>query len=113
MRDKKMRRHKFNATRCELDGLKFASKLERDYYAHLKLLEKAGEVLFFLSQVPLRLSGNTKYIIDFMVFYTNGDIEFIEIKGFMTDLAKLKIKQAEDLYPIKIKIIKDGGFKCR
>lgn len=109
-REKKMK-HKFGAKKCEVDGLKFPSKLERSYYMVLKKMKDAGLILFFLRQVPFLLPGNVTYRLDYMVFYAPtlkqefGDIEFVETKGYMTPDAAIKIKQTEDLYNIKIKIV--------
>ena len=95
--------HKFKAKRTECDGIKFASKKEATYYQELQLRKKAGEVLFFLRQVPLHLPGNVKYVCDFQVFITNGEVEFIDVKGFRTpQYIKLK-KMVEAVYPIEIK----------
>ena len=99
-------KHKFKAIKCEYDGIKFPSKLEGGYYNRLKILQKAGEVLFFLRQVPLHLPGNTKYVVDFQVFYPNGEVEFIDTKGVMTKMSTMKIKQVESIYPIKITIVR-------
>lgn len=101
-----MIRHKFGAVKCEKDGIKFPSKLERDYYNRLKLLQKAGEVLFFLRQVPFDLPGGITYRLDFMVFYAHGEVELIETKGHMTKDAEIKIKQVEDIYNVNIKIVR-------
>lgn len=98
-------RHKFHAKPCESDGIKFASKKERSYFHALKILQEKGEVLFFLRQVPFFLPGNTKYVCDFQVFYSNGEVAFIDVKGVETPMFILKKKQVEDLYPIKIEIV--------
>lgn len=99
-------KHKFGAIACEKDGIKFPSKLERNYYNQLKLRQKAGDVLFFQRQCPFDLPGGIQYRIDFTVFLADGTVEFIDCKGMPTPVSTLKIKQVEDLYPIKIKIIK-------
>lgn len=99
-------KHKFNAVRCERDGKKFPSKLERAYYDRLTLWQKSGEVTFFLRQVAFDLPGNTRYFADFCVFKSSGDVEFIDCKGKMTPMSLLKIKQVEDIYPIEIKVVK-------
>lgn len=101
---------KYSAKSCTYNGIKFPSKLERDYYMHLDKLKSNGEISFFLRQINFHLPGNTKYVCDFQVFWTNGEITFEETKGMMTDIAILKIKQVEDLYPVKIKIVKRGDF---
>lgn len=97
-----MLKHKFNAVRCEGDGFKFASKKEFKRYLELKKLREIGEVAFFLLQVPFHLSGGVKYVCDFQVYWTNGDITFEDVKGMKTPIYILKKKQVESLYPIKI-----------
>jgi len=101
-----MIRHKYNAKPCERDGMKFPSKLEGRYYDQLKLRVRAGEVLFFLRQVPFHLPGNTKYVIDFQEFWADGTIHFIDVKGQETKEFIKNKKQVEALYPIEIEIVK-------
>ena len=98
-------RHKFNAKGCESDNIKFSSKAERAYYHHLKTLQKNGDILFFLMQVPFRLPGNTKYIVDYQVFYADGTVAFVDVKGVSTPMFKMKKKQVEDIYPIEIEVV--------
>lgn len=102
--------HKFKAQRSEADGISFPSKLERDYYHHLLLLKRAKEVLFFLRQVAIHLPGNTKYVCDFQVFYQNGEVEFVDVKGMITPLFIHKQKQVESLYPFRLKVVRKGDF---
>jgi len=96
--------HKYKAQPQKVDGIRFDSKKESQYYGQLKLLKKAGELDFFLRQVPFELPGGIKYRLDFMEFYKDGTIKYVDIKGFMTPVSKMKIKQVEDLYPIKIEV---------
>ena len=95
-------RHKFNAVRTEVNGIKFSSKKEATRYGELKLLQENGEVLFFLRQVPFHLPGGVKYVCDFMVFWKDQSIVFEEVKGFKTPSYIDKKKIVESLYPIKI-----------
>ena len=97
-----MIRHKFKAIRCESDCIKFPSKKERKRYLELKLLQKAGDVLFFQMQVPFHLPAGVKYALDFQVYWKNGDITFEDVKGVKTPMYILKKKQVEALYPITI-----------
>ncbi|MFH1079481.1 MAG: DUF1064 domain-containing protein [Pseudomonadota bacterium] len=97
-------RHKFRAKPSDEDGFRFASKKERAYYQGLKLRQKSGEVLFFLRQAPFHLPGNVRHIIDFIEFWADGTVHFVEIKGFDTPLGKLKRKQVMDLYPINVEV---------
>lgn len=102
---KRIVKHKFHAVKCESDSIKFPSKLEKNYYEHLKLKQKAGEVLFFLRQVGFDIGGGVKYFCDFEVFYADGSVEFIDTKGQDTPLSIAKRKIVEDNYPIEIKIV--------
>ena len=97
-------RHKFNAKACEREGIKFSSKAERAFYDKLQLQKKCGEVLFFLTQVPFRLPGGTRYVCDFQVFYSDGTVRFIDVKGVETDSFKIKKREVEAVYPINIEI---------
>ena len=105
-----MTKHKFGAKQCKSGEIKFPSKLERDYYNRLKALQRSGEILFFLRQVPFHLPGNIKYVVDFVEFWAPvneqpGDIIFTEVKGYMTDLAQMKIRQTEEIYGIEINVV--------
>lgn len=97
-----MLNHKFKAKPCELDGIKFASKKERSRYLELQLLEKAGDILFFLRQTPLHLPGGVKYVCDFLIFWSDGSVTFEDVKGYRTDLYKTKKRLVEATYPITI-----------
>ncbi len=102
----KRQRHKFNAIACNTDNIRFASKAEAAYYNRLKMLKEKGEVIFFLRQVPFDLPGGIKYFVDFQVFYSDGSISFVDVKGMSTPIFLLKKKQVEILYPVEIEIIK-------
>jgi hypothetical protein len=95
-------RHKFKAKPQTIDGLRFASKKEMRHYCDLQKLQDLGEIVFFLRQVPLPIPGGIKYICDFMVFWSNDEVTFEDVKGFKTDLYKVKKKLVEKHYPIEI-----------
>jgi hypothetical protein len=97
-----MIRHKFFAKPTELDGIKFASKKEAKRYIELKMLKTSNEVLFYLRQVPFHLPGNVRYVCDFMVFWSNGDITIEDVKGMKTEMYAAKKKILESTYPIHI-----------
>lgn len=92
---------KFNSVICEADNIKFRSKKERRRYLELKALQAAGEC-WFLRQVPFYLPGNTKYVLDFLIFWKNGTYTFEDTKGKRTPMFIMKKKQVESLYPVKI-----------
>lgn len=100
-----MRRNKYHAVPVELDNMRFDSKLEARYYSTLQILKKSGKVDYFLRQVPFHLPGKVTYRCDFQVFWENGDITYVDVKGRDTPMSRLKRKQVEDLYPVKIDIV--------
>lgn len=93
---------KFHAVICEADGIKFRSKKERARYLELTFLKHAG-MCWFLRQVPFHLPGNTKYVLDFMVFWKDGKVTYEDTKGHRTQEYIMKKKQVEALYPVQIK----------
>jgi len=97
-----MIKHKFKARRTNVDGIKFSSKKEANRYNILKLLQKSGDILFFLRQVPFHLPGGVKYVCDFLIFWANGDVTIEDVKGFKTEIYKAKKKMVEALYPVEI-----------
>ena len=98
-------RHKFKAIATEHDGIKFPSKREAKAYADLMLEKRAGIVLFFLRQCPLHLPGGTRLVIDFIVFYADGSVRFIDAKGMETPGFRVKKREIEAVYPITIETI--------
>lgn len=102
-------KHKFKAKSVNDNGDKFPSTLEWKYFKHLQLLQKSGEVVFFLRQVPFHFSGG-KYVCDFQVFYADGSCKFIDVKGVITSEFSLKRRIVEEIYPIEIEIVKKGDF---
>ena len=97
-----MLKHKFRAIPTELDGINFASRKEAKRYIELRLLEKSGELLFFLRQVPFHLPANVKYVCDFLCFWKDETVTIEDVKGIKTPLYILKKKQVEATYPVKI-----------
>jgi hypothetical protein len=96
------RKSKYNSQIAEVDNIKFRSKKEAKYYQVLKARVHLKEVSYFLRQVPIHLPGNTKYVVDFIEFWTNGTVHFIDVKGKRTPAYIRSKKQVEALYPIFI-----------
>lgn len=98
-------RHKFNAKKTVHDGFRFDSKKEGRRYEELKQLQRAGEIVFFLRQVPFHLPGNVTYRVDFQIFWSDGSVTFEDVKGMLTkDFIRNK-KQVESLFPVEIEIV--------
>lgn len=94
--------HKFHAHKTEVEGIKFSSKREANYFMQLRLAQKSGDLLFFLRQAPFHLPGNVRYVVDFVEFWKNGDVRFTDTKGFKTPMYIAKRKMVQALYPIEI-----------
>lgn len=88
-----------------VDGIRFHSKKEAEWYQKIKASVQELHIKYFLRQVPFHLPGNTKYLADFMVVYVDGSIEFIDVKGRDTPMSKMKRKMVKDLYGIEIIIV--------
>lgn len=93
--------NKYHAEKSECDGIIFDSKKERDRYAELKQMEKAGIISDlelqprFELQEPFMCDGKKErsinYIADFK--YSQGGRVIVEdVKGKRTDVYKLKRK---------------------
>ena len=93
-----MIRHKFHARITEMDGIKFSSQKEAAYYQKLKTLKAGGAVLFFLRQVPFHLPGGVRFVIDFVEFWADGFVRFVDTKGFKTESYRAKKRMVEELY---------------
>lgn len=108
----KPKRSKFGAKRCELDGIKFDSQAERDYYAVLKLRERAGEVADVELQRPFALvAGAGKLVGTYRADFTFTDLKegrwrIIDVKGHDTSLSKFKRKFVEALHGVKVEVVR-------
>ena len=94
--------NKFHNVITEMDSIRFQSKKEARYYAELKARVHLGEVSYFLRQIPILLTGGIRYRVDFIEFWTNGSVHYIDVKGHRTDVYKMKKKLVEAEYPILI-----------
>jgi len=93
---------KYHAILTECDGIKFQSKKEAKYYRELQARVHAGEIKYFLRQIPFRLQGGVKYVVDFMEVWTDGSIHYVDVKGCRTPMYKMKRKMVEAAYPVRI-----------
>lgn len=103
------RRSKYNvgpAAERTFQGRVYHSKKERDHAATLEILTKSrgkDRVHRWVPQYRVRLDVNgdhiCDYMVDFMVEYANGVVEYHEVKGAWTEAAKLKVALFRALYP--------------
>lgn len=98
------KKNKYGNYVTRVDGIRFDSKKEAAYYEQLKLRQLAGEVLYWLRQVPVHLPGGTRYVVDFLVFFVDQGRapEYVDVKGRETPMFRVKRREVEHHYPIRI-----------
>ena len=88
------KRNKFNAKKQSYNGRTYHSIKEANYAMELDWRIKAGEVKEWIPQYKLELRVNDahwrNYFIDFKVICTDGTVEYVEVKGFPTEVWKQK-----------------------
>lgn len=99
---------KYGNVPTKVDGKRFDSKLEARRYQALTLLWKAGEILWFLRQVPFDLPGGRKYRADFLVVWKGQRVTVEDCKGMDTAMSKLKRDQVEEIYGITIELVRSA-----
>lgn len=101
---------KYRSKKVVVDGLAFDSKKESNRYCELKMLERAGKIKGlelqhqFVLQPPFRKNGKTIRAITYIADFTYYDLEknknvVEDVKGYKTDVYKLKKKMFEYTYP--------------
>jgi Protein of unknown function (DUF1064) len=119
-----MGKTKYGNKKVVLDGITFDSEMEAKYYSHLKLLRSKGIVKEFELQPKFVLLDSFKkngktyraitYNADFTVYYADGKIEVIDVKGMITQQFELRRKLFEHRYPYELKLVTyskiDGGW---
>ena len=96
------KKNKYNAKKIEIDGVKFDSRKEADFYCELKIKLQAKQIKGFCRQAQFVLSNSINYKADFIVFNNDDTTDIIDVKGFPTDVYKIKKKLFEEKYNLKI-----------
>lgn len=109
-------RNKYGAKKTKRGGRTYDSKAEAQTADLLRLRQKAGEVAFWLEQVPLRLEGGTVYRLDFLVFENGPDgvytLRWIDVKSPATAKEatfRVKKREIEHKYGIVIECLDKNG----
>jgi hypothetical protein len=117
------RTSKYNAKKVEIDGIKFDSKAEGEYYLHLKQQVTERQILGFERQKRMLLQegfnvegvkGKIRpifYVVDFIITENDGTLTYVDVKGMETDVFKLKKKLFMKRYNtalLKVKKTKGG-----
>lgn len=94
--------NKYGNRKVVIDGIKFDSMREAAVYQDFVRMLKSGVIEELRLQVPFILQEGfkdengacrpIKYIADFVVTHSDGLIEVIDVKGYETDVFKLKWK---------------------
>jgi hypothetical protein len=105
----KKKKRKYRNKIVSLDGHRFDSQKEAQFYSELKILKSKGIVKKIELQPKFLLQeGFTKngeryrpinYYADFRVTYSDGSVEIVDVKGTKTNVYKLKKKLFEKKYP--------------
>ena len=95
----KEKKSKYRNKKIKIDGHYFDSIKESKCYEELKLRLKAGDILGFCLQPKFILSNSISYVADFVVWNLDGSSEIIDVKGYLTEIYKLKKKLFKEKYP--------------
>jgi len=109
----------FTNKKQEYNKSLYDSKFEAGYAAELDLRLKAKQIKGWERQIKIPLDVNgyhiTNYYIDFVVYHLDGITEYVEAKGYMTEVWKMKWKIFEALYSekpdVKLTIVQQGKFR--
>lgn len=103
---------KYRNAPIEIDGIRFASKKEAQYFVNLKLMERTGDVYGVELQKRYALIGPdgaliTTYVADF-VYWDQREKRhrIVDVKGVETDVFKLKRKMMRSFLGLEIEVIK-------
>lgn len=97
------RRNKYNARRTKYNGRYYDSGLEAAYAEDLDWRIKAGEIKEWEPQhkIDIRVNGVhiANYYIDFKITFTDGHVEYHEVKGYETDVWRMKWRLSQAMFP--------------
>ena len=98
-------RTKYHNTHTTMNGWRFDSQKEAGAFYLFEKIRAAGKIRLVLRQVPFHLPGHTIYRLDFLVIEASGGVRFFDVKGVRTQTYKIKKRQVEELYGIRIEEI--------
>lgn len=112
--------NKYGAKKTEYNGHRYDSKFESQIAQDLDTRLKAKDIQEVERQVKIPLEAYGKhifnYIIDFVITHNDGHKEYLEAKGYETDLWKAKWKMLEAKLELEDKtaemtLLKQGSHK--
>ena len=99
VRVKAARAHKYHATRAEVGGSKFGSKLEARRGGQLQTLAAAGDVAWFIRQPRFDLAPGVQYVADFLIVWRSGAVAVEDCKGVETAMFRTKMRLMAEKWP--------------
>lgn len=105
------KRSKYGNRKTVVDGIKFDSKREAQYYCSLKQLERAGQVYEVELQKPYALSVNGQLVCTYRCDFAFYDAlqkrnRVVDVKGVETPEFKLKRKLMRAVLGIDVEVIR-------
>ena len=101
-----LKKSKYRAIKQTVDNITFHSKKEANRYIQLKLMEKQKLIKNLILQPTFHVIVNKKkickYRADFIYQDEKGNQIVEDVKGYKTQVYKLKKKLVEAIYNIKI-----------
>lgn len=85
-------KQKYHAQPKEVDGIRFASSREAEYYRQLKVAEHAGVIRDLELQPRFKMECGIEYRADFRFTDQQGKSHVVDVKGMETTAFKLKMK---------------------
>jgi hypothetical protein len=83
------------------------NRTEAAYAQQLEARKLAGKISWYRFEGwKFRLADGCFYTPDFAVMLADGSLEAHEVKGFWTDDARVKVKVAAEMYPVRFVAIK-------
>lgn len=114
--DEPEKKSKYSSAKTDVDGIRFDSKKEAEFYAELKLREKAGEISDlrlqprYLLQEAFKHEGKQyreiEYVADFE-YIENGVTVVVDVKGFRTAVYMIKKKLFLYKYGDKVRFVEE------
>lgn len=103
-------KNKYRSVSSSYNGIQFHSKAECAYAIELDMRKKAGDIKDWSRQIKVSLDVNgyhiTNYFVDFEITHNDDSSELIEVKGFETEVWRLKRKLLEATYLFQNPLVK-------
>lgn len=103
------------ATPNSLAAKLYKSKAEERYAALLDVQRMAGEIRAWRYEaITFKLADGVRYTPDFLVTEQDGSMSLREVKGFMREAARVRLKIAVEMYPTFAWFLvwaRKGGFE--